>query len=185
MKIRVHDDIGYSPLSVRRAYWQCEDMEQLHTLAEQRRTTIRLLHADVPDAPIDALEYATLRAKELGAAVELTGDFPKSTAAPGAVFSRHPRMHVQLHPPRGRREDLCRLPPDANHGSPDDHQRWNDPGSTHLRGRRSDRPSPPGGTGAGDHGHTKPSALRADDRTSHTGGINMTYILIVEDQPMV
>ena len=81
MKIRVHDDIGYSPLSVRRAYWQCEDMEQLHTLAEQRRTTIRLLHADVPDAPIDALEYATLRAKELGAAVELTGDFPKSTAA--------------------------------------------------------------------------------------------------------
>ena len=35
MKIRVHDDIGYSLLSVRRAYWQCEDMEQLHTLAEQ------------------------------------------------------------------------------------------------------------------------------------------------------
>ncbi len=81
MKIRVHDDIGYSLLSVRRAYWQCEDMEQLHTLAEQWRTTIRLLHSDVPDAPIDALEYATLRAKELGAAVELTGDFPKSTAA--------------------------------------------------------------------------------------------------------
>ena len=35
----------------------------------------------MPDAPIDALEYAKLRAKELGAAVELTGDFPKSTAA--------------------------------------------------------------------------------------------------------
>ena len=50
MKIRVHDDIGYSLLSVRRAYWQCEDMEQLHTLAEQWRTAIRLLHADVPDA---------------------------------------------------------------------------------------------------------------------------------------
>ena len=81
MKIRVHDDIGYSLLSVRRAYWQCEDMEQLHTLAEQWRTTIHLLHADTPDAPIDALEYAKLRAKELGAEVELTGNFPKDTAA--------------------------------------------------------------------------------------------------------
>ena len=81
MKIRVHDDIGYSLLSVRRAYWQCEDMEQLHTLAEQWRTTIHLLHADVPEAPIDALEYAKLRAKELGAEVELTGIFPKETAA--------------------------------------------------------------------------------------------------------
>lgn len=149
MKIRVHDDIGYSPLSVRRAYWQCEDMEQLHTLAEQRRTTIRLLHADVPDAPIDALEYATLRAKELGAAVELTGDFPKSTAAQELFSLAIRECTSNCIRPRGRREDLCRLPPDANHGSPDDHQRWNDPGSTHLRGRRSDRPSPPGGTGAG------------------------------------
>ena len=26
MKIRIHDDIGYSLLSVRRAYWQCEDL---------------------------------------------------------------------------------------------------------------------------------------------------------------
>ena len=81
MKIRVHDDIGYSLLSVRRAYWQCENMEQLHTLAEQWRTTIRLLHADAPDAPIDALDYAKRRAKELGAEVELTGIFPKETAA--------------------------------------------------------------------------------------------------------
>ena len=81
MKIRVHDDIGYSLLSVRRAYWQCEDMEQLHTLAEQWRTTIQLLHADAPDAPIDALDYAKRRAKELGAEVELTGIFPKETAA--------------------------------------------------------------------------------------------------------
>lgn len=81
MKIRVHDDIGYSLLSVRRAYWQCKDMEQLHTLAEQWRTTIHLLHADASEAPIDALEYAKLRAKELGAAVELTGDFPKNAVA--------------------------------------------------------------------------------------------------------
>lgn len=69
MKLRIHDDIGYSLLSVRRAYWQCENMEQLHTLAEQWRTTIHLLHAGAPDAPIDALDYAKLRAKELGAEV--------------------------------------------------------------------------------------------------------------------
>ena len=81
MKIRVHDDIGYSLLSVRRAYWQCEDMDELHTLAEQWRATIRLLHTDVPEAPADALSYAALRAKELGAEVELTGDFPKDAAA--------------------------------------------------------------------------------------------------------
>ena len=60
MKIRVHDDIGYSLLSVRRAYWRCENMEELHTLAEQWRTTIRLLHTDMPEAPIDALEYALI-----------------------------------------------------------------------------------------------------------------------------
>ena len=29
MKIRVHDDIGYSLLSVRRAYWRCENMDGL------------------------------------------------------------------------------------------------------------------------------------------------------------
>ena len=81
MKIRVHDDIGYSLLSVRRAYWQCEDMEELHTLAEQWRTTIQLLHTDAQGAPIDALEYTKLRAKELGAEVELTGTFPKGSAA--------------------------------------------------------------------------------------------------------
>ena len=81
MKIRVHDDIGYSLLSVRRAYWQCEDMEQLHTLAEQWRTTIRLLHSGAPDAPIDALDYAKQRARELGAEVELAGTFPKEAAA--------------------------------------------------------------------------------------------------------
>ena len=81
MKIRVHDDIGYSLLSVRRAYWQCKDMEELHTLAEQWRTTIRLLHTDIPEASTDALDHAQLRAKELGAEVALTGTFPKDSAA--------------------------------------------------------------------------------------------------------
>ena len=56
-------------------------MEALHTLAGQWRTTIRLLHAGAPDAPVDALAYAKLRAKELGAEVELTGTFPKEPAA--------------------------------------------------------------------------------------------------------
>lgn len=81
MKIRVHDDIGYSLLSVRRAYWQCGSMDELHELAAQWRTTIRLLHTDALKAPADALAYAKLRAEELGAAVEMTGTFPRNSAA--------------------------------------------------------------------------------------------------------
>ena len=78
MKIRVHDDIGYSLLSVRRAYWQCDDMDELHMLAEQWRTTVHLLCTDAQNVPTDALECALLRANELGAKVMLTGDFPEN-----------------------------------------------------------------------------------------------------------
>ena len=81
MKIRVHDDIGYSLLSVRRAYWQCGSMVELHELAEQWRRTIHLLHTGTPEASTDALDYAKMRAKELGVEVELTGTFPKDPAA--------------------------------------------------------------------------------------------------------
>ena len=81
MKTRVHDDIGYSLLSVRRAYWHCDDMAELRKLAEQWRTTVRLLHTDVQNAPTDALEYALLRAKELGAEVILNGGFPENHTA--------------------------------------------------------------------------------------------------------
>lgn len=81
MKIRVHDDIGYSLLSVRRAYWQCDSVDELHDLAERWRSTIRLLHTDAREAPGDALAYARLRARELGAEVTLAGTFPKDTGA--------------------------------------------------------------------------------------------------------
>ena len=80
MKIRVHDDIGYSLLSVRRAYRQCEDLDKLHALAEQWRTTIRLLHTEPQESQHDALAYAKQRAKRLGAEVTLTGEFPKDLA---------------------------------------------------------------------------------------------------------
>ena len=80
MKIRVHDDIGYSLLSVQRAYWQSESLDDLHALAEQWRTTIRLLHTNAQTPPDDALAYAELRARELGAEVLLTGTFPKGPA---------------------------------------------------------------------------------------------------------
>lgn len=81
MKIRVHDDIGYSLLSVRRAFWQCDDLSALHALSEQWRTTIRLLHAEGREPPGDALVHAKLRAKELGAEVTFTGIIPEEPGA--------------------------------------------------------------------------------------------------------
>ena len=81
MKIRVHDDIGYSLLSVRRAYRQCENLDELHALAEQWRTTIRLLHTEPQELRHDAIAYAKQRAKRLGAEVTLTGEFPKNSAS--------------------------------------------------------------------------------------------------------
>lgn len=77
MKIRVHDDVGYSLLGVRRAYWEGNDVETLHKLAEQWRTTIRLLHADRPDLSDDPIFRAKARAGELGAEVILQGTFPE------------------------------------------------------------------------------------------------------------
>ena len=50
-------------------------------LAKQWRITIHLLHTDTTEAPVDALKYAKLRTKELGAEVTLTGNFPKNAAA--------------------------------------------------------------------------------------------------------
>ena len=83
MKIRVHDDIGNSLLSVRRAYRQCEDLDELHALAEQWRTTIRLLRTDPRESQHDALAYAKQQTKRLGAEVTLTGEFPKNSATRG------------------------------------------------------------------------------------------------------
>ena len=81
MKIRVHDEIGYSLLSVRRAYWQCQDLAQLRQMAEQWRATIGLLHADTPGQREDPIFLAQERGRELGAQVILAGSFPQSKAA--------------------------------------------------------------------------------------------------------
>lgn len=80
MKIRVHDDIGHSLLSVRRAYEQCESLDELHALAEQWRGTIRLLHTEAREPQEDGLARAKLRAEALGAEVTLAGTFPENAA---------------------------------------------------------------------------------------------------------
>ena len=80
MKIRVHDDIGYSLLSVRRAYWQCRDLGQLRQMAEQWRTTIGLLHGDVMEKREDPILLARQRGRELGVQVILAGTFPRDRA---------------------------------------------------------------------------------------------------------
>ena len=81
MKIRVHDEIGYSLLSVQRAYWQCRDLARLHRMAEQWRTTIGLLRMDESGRQEDPLSLAQARGRELGAQVALTGVFPRDPAA--------------------------------------------------------------------------------------------------------
>ena len=85
MKIRVHDDIGHSLLSVWQAYWQCTELNELRALSEQRRTTIRLLHTASQEAPADAISYAKARARELGVEVRTVGAFPRDAAQ--ALFS--------------------------------------------------------------------------------------------------
>lgn len=99
MKIRVHDDVGYSLLGVRRAYWECEDVETLHKMAEQWRTTIRLLRSDRPDRPDDPLFRARARAEELGAEVVLQGTFPeeKSLRALFALAIREATSNCLRH----------------------------------------------------------------------------------------
>ena len=86
MKIRVHDDLGYALLSVRHAYWQCNSLDELHTLAARCRTTIRLLCAEPQEPPADSLACAKQRAQALGVEVTLTGKFP-DCAATEALFS--------------------------------------------------------------------------------------------------
>ena len=80
MKIRIHDDVGHTLLSVRQAYWQCTDLNELRALSEQWRTTIRLLHTASQETPEDALSYAKARARELGAEVCTAGVFPRDAA---------------------------------------------------------------------------------------------------------
>ena len=78
MKLRVHDDIGHTILSARRALRQGESMEAIRESAEAWESTIELLcMANSMEEPEDAIEYAKARAAELGAEVIVEGSAPK------------------------------------------------------------------------------------------------------------
>lgn len=78
MKLRVHDDIGHTILSARRALRQGESMEAIRESAEAWESTIELLcRANSMGEPEDAIEYAKARAAELGAEVIVEGSAPK------------------------------------------------------------------------------------------------------------
>ena len=78
MKLRVHDDIGHTILSARRALRQGESMEAIRESAEAWESTIELLcRANSMEEPEDAIEYAKARAAELGAEVIVEGSAPK------------------------------------------------------------------------------------------------------------
>lgn len=109
MKIRVHDDIGYSLLSVRRAFWQCDDLSALHALSEQWRTTIRLLHAEGREPPGDVLAHAKLRGKRTWCGGNVYRDHTRRAWSTGTVFSGHSGMYLQLPSSCGREQTLCGL----------------------------------------------------------------------------
>lgn len=78
MKLRVHDDIGHTILSARRALRQGESMEAIRESAEAWESTIELLcRANSMGEPEDAIEYAKARAAELGAEVIVEGSAPR------------------------------------------------------------------------------------------------------------
>lgn len=75
MKMRVHDDLGYSLISVRKAFWQCDDVETLHALSNRCATIIRLLSSGAASSS-DPMEDAVERAKAIGVSVTTVGDVP-------------------------------------------------------------------------------------------------------------
>ena len=88
MKLRVHDDIGHTILSARRALRQGESMEAIRESAEAWESTIELLcRANSMGEPEDAIEYAKARAAELGAEVIVEGSAPKD-AEMRHIFAR-------------------------------------------------------------------------------------------------
>lgn len=81
MKMRVHDDIGHSILSARRALLQETDLSTIQENAAVWESAISLLHrANGMPQPDDALEYAISRGKALGVQVKITGMHPASAA---------------------------------------------------------------------------------------------------------
>lgn len=78
LKMRIHDDIGHSILSARRALLYSEDLEAIQSNAAVWESSIALLYrANSMPQPPDALEYAKARAKALGAQILLKGQLPE------------------------------------------------------------------------------------------------------------
>lgn len=81
MKMRVHDDIGHSILSARRALLQEADLSTIRENAAVWEKSISLLHrANGMAQPDDAVEYAVSRGKALGVQVILEGKLPEAAS---------------------------------------------------------------------------------------------------------
>ena len=82
MKIRVHDDIGHSILSARRALLHGESLGSIRDLAALwERSAALLCRTNDADEPDDAYAYALERAKALGVRVVTEGELPESGEA--------------------------------------------------------------------------------------------------------
>ena len=81
MKMRVHDDIGHSILSTRRALLQETDLSTIQENAAVWEKSISLLHrANGMAQPDDTVEYAISRGKALGVQVILEGELPDTAS---------------------------------------------------------------------------------------------------------
>ncbi len=81
MKMRVHDDIGHSILSARRALLQESDLSTIQENAAVWEKSISLLHrANGMAQPDDAVAYAISRGKALGVQVVLEGELSNTAS---------------------------------------------------------------------------------------------------------
>lgn len=78
MKMRVHDDIGYSILSAKKVLLKHEDIAVIHENAVLWENAVDLLYRanTMPSLP-DEWEAAKGRAADLGVEIELNGELPK------------------------------------------------------------------------------------------------------------
>ena len=82
MKMHVHDDIGHSILSARKALLSDASIEEIRSSASIWERSIDLLyHANNMPDETDDLEYAKERAAALGVSVIESGDFPTEKSA--------------------------------------------------------------------------------------------------------
>ena len=81
MKMRVHDDIGHSILSARKALLTDESIDKIKDNASVWEKSIELLYHsnNMPD-DFDDIGYAEERAAALGVAIVRNGEFPESKA---------------------------------------------------------------------------------------------------------